>query len=85
MLGVLAAVSADQGGKAFASIDPAIFVDPNFIDTSLYSVELSPGVGNGLPGTASPVPEPAAWSMLLMGFAGLASVGYRKAKKPRAA
>ena len=84
VLGVLAAVSANQRGQAFASIDPAIFVDPTFVDASLYSVELSPGVGNGLPGTASPVPEPAAWSMLLIGFAGLAGVGYRKAKKPRA-
>jgi hypothetical protein len=85
VLGVLAAVSADQGGQAFASVDPGIFVDPNFIDASLYSIELSPGVGNGLPGTASAVPEPAAWSMLLIGFAGLAGVGYRKAKRPRTA
>jgi hypothetical protein len=84
-LRVIAAVSANQGGQAFASVDPAIFVDPNFVDASLYSIGLSPGVGNGLPGTASPVPEPAAWSMLLIGFAGLAGAGYRKAKKPRAA
>jgi PEP-CTERM motif-containing protein len=84
-LRVIAAVSANQRGQAFASIDPAIFVDPTFVDASLYSVELSPGVGNGLPGTTPAVPEPAAWSMLLIGFAGLAGVGYRKAKKPRAA
>jgi PEP-CTERM motif len=84
VLGVLAAVSADQGGQAFASVDPAIFVDPNFIDASLYSIELSPGVGNGVPGTTAAVPEPATWAMLLLGFAGIGFAGYRRARELRA-
>jgi hypothetical protein len=83
VLGVLAAVSADQGGQAFASVDPAIFVDPTFRDAAEYSIELSPGVGNGLPGTTPAVPEPATWAMLLLGFAGIGFVGYRRAREPR--
>jgi hypothetical protein len=84
VLGVLDGVSATTGGQAFASVDPAIFVDPNFIDASLYSIELSPGVGNGVPGTTPAVPEPATWVMLLLGFAGIAFGGCRRAGDLRA-
>jgi hypothetical protein len=56
------------GGTAFASADPLIFIDPADIDASAYSIRVSTDVVNGLP---SGVPEPAAWVMVLVGFAGL--------------
>jgi hypothetical protein len=31
---------------------------------------------------ANPVPEPSTWAMLLLGFAGLGFVGYRRNRKP---
>jgi len=49
-----------------ASTDPTISFAPGF-DATGYTLELSPGVGNGAPG----VPEPATWAMMLMGFGGL--------------
>jgi len=35
--------------------------------------------------TASPVPEPSTWAMLMIGFAGLGYAGYRRARRPCAA
>jgi hypothetical protein len=32
-------------------------------------------------GAASPVPEPSAWALMLLGFAGLGFVGYRRSRK----
>jgi hypothetical protein len=52
-----------NGGSA--SIDPFIFVDPSFANAGLYTITLSPGVGNGVAG----VPEPATWAMLIGGLA----------------
>jgi hypothetical protein len=75
VLGVGANASASQGGHAFASIDPAIFVDPTFSDAGDYSIELSLGVGNGLP--VAGVPEPATWTMLIIGFVGLGAAALR--------
>jgi hypothetical protein len=33
------------------------------------------------PGGSSPVPEPSTWAMMLLGFAGLGFVGYRRARR----
>jgi PEP-CTERM motif len=35
--------------------------------------------------STTPVPEPATWAMMLIGFAGLGYAGYRRAREPRAA
>jgi hypothetical protein len=35
--------------------------------------------------TATDVPEPSTWAMMLLGFAGLAYTGYRKGKSARTA
>jgi hypothetical protein len=53
---------------ATVSADPHIYVDPSFTDASDYSILLSAGVGNSLPGG---VPEPKSWALMLLGFAGL--------------
>jgi hypothetical protein len=62
---------AANGGTA--SVDPLIYIDPGFAGASDYSIELSPGVANALPG----VPEPAAWTMMLTGF-GLLGLAARR-------
>ena len=48
-----------------ALIDPVFSLDKSFPDASQYSIVLSPGIGN------SAVPEPSAWTMLLLGAAAL--------------
>jgi PEP-CTERM motif len=64
-----------EGG---ASADPTFTIDePGY---SAYSIE---GVPAGP--AAAPVPEPATWAMMLLGFAGLGYAGYRRAREPRAA
>jgi hypothetical protein len=65
-----------------AGMNPAIsgsgnaFVDPMFTLPPGYTLALSPGIGNSLP----PIPESSTWAMMLVGFAGLGFIGYRRAK-----
>ncbi len=60
----------NSGDSAFASVDPFIGIDQDLtIDPQLYSIRLSDGVANGLP--AEGAPEPALWTVMLLGFAGL--------------
>lgn len=76
---VLAAVeSFDNPGVSFAAaeVDPYIFIDPSFADASLYSIEVSPGVGNSPP--TSPIPEPSTLALLGTGVLGLAGAARRK-------
>jgi hypothetical protein len=49
-------------GRAFA--DPYIFIDPTFPNASLYSIVVSPGVGNAAPAA---VPEPATLWLWFVG------------------
>jgi hypothetical protein len=73
-------VTADIGDVSVSgtgNIDFTVFVDPQFIiggdDPGAYSLEFSPGIGNGPIGG---VPEPSTWAMMLLGFAGLSFAGY---------
>ncbi len=47
-----------------ASVDPHFFVEPTFINAGDYQILLSDGIGNAI---ASGVPEPTAWTLLLLG------------------
>ena len=59
-----------EGG---ASADPTFVIDePGY---SAYSIE---GVPAGP--AAAAAPEPATWAMMLIGFAGIGYVGFRKTK-----
>ena len=75
-------VDADSGLGAplnsFARIDPHFSIDPATPDASQWSFIFSDGISNGPVLTG--VPEPASWTMLLLGlvFAGLA---YRRSAK----
>jgi hypothetical protein len=64
--------------------------------SEIVVVVIAPGLGstsNGVPesgvteiaaAVAATVPEPSAWAMTLIGFAGVGFVGYRRAKSGRA-
>jgi hypothetical protein len=73
--------SANIAGNSVQSIaaflDPIFSIDPNFVGANNYSIETSFGIGN-----VSAVPEPSTWAMLLLGFAGVGFVGYRRKSKP---
>ncbi len=78
-------IGAPAGGGLFAG-DNIAFVADLSISGSCGSVTCTAGtglVGSG-PGTSVLIPEPSTWAMMLLGFAGLAYAGLRKAKGARA-
>jgi hypothetical protein len=63
---------------ASSYFDPYFFIDPTFAEANPeYSLLFSSGIGN-----VSPVPEPSTWAMMLLGFAGVGFVAYRRKSKP---
>jgi len=65
-------------GLASTYFDPFFFIDPTFAAANPgYSLSFSSGIGN-----VSPVPEPSTWAMLILGFAGIGFMAYRRKSKP---
>jgi hypothetical protein len=61
------AESVEESGFAFA--DPFFSIDPQFAAANPgYSLQFSPGVGNSY---STALPEPSAWTIMLVGFGGL--------------
>jgi hypothetical protein len=73
-MSIMADASGLAGGHSLASVDPYFFVDPTFPGAADYTILTSPGIDN-LP---TAVPEPSAWALMLVGFAGLSYAGYRR-------
>jgi hypothetical protein len=66
------AQSVFPGGASngvFAAIDPTLSAPDG------YSILLSDGISNG-------VPEPSTWAMMILGFAGIGFMAYRRNSKP---
>ena len=60
-------------------IDPFISIDPVFLSTHPdFSLQFSPGITNGI----GAVPEPSTWAMMILGFAGVGFMAYRRKSKP---
>jgi hypothetical protein len=73
--------SAHQG----ATVNLSAFVDPMFtIDSSnpdQFQLVFSEGITNG-PAITDGVPEPSTWAMMILGFAGVGFMAYRRKSKP---
>ncbi len=65
------------GGTAsfFAQVDPIFTIDPAF--AADYSIVLSDGIGSSV----AAVPEPSTWAMMILGFAGVGFMAYRRSRK----
>ena len=72
-LQIIVSASSTSGGTASASIDPYIFVDPQFANAGDYAITVSDGVAN-----VPPVPEPSAWALSLACFGGLGALRSRR-------
>lgn len=87
-IGIFAEATGVSGGNGFIGgqsfdvrsfVDPYVSIAPGTPNAALYSFAFSPGVGN-LP---TPVPEPAAWALMLGGLGGIAAVGVRRRRTAR--
>ena len=72
-------VNAVTGGQninsiSTASVDPTLTIAQSYLNQG-YSLVLSPNI-------TSAVPEPSTWAMLLLGFAGVGIMAYRRKSKP---
>jgi hypothetical protein len=73
----IAAVSLSaSSASASGFIDPVITFGPG-VDTSLYSIQFSDGISNGIAAT----PIPAAMPLFVSGLGGLGLLGWRRRKK----
>ena len=57
------------------------WIDPFFSAPDGYTIETSGGIGN-LPLSASAVPEPSTWAMIILGFASIGFIAHRRNSKP---
>jgi PEP-CTERM motif-containing protein len=70
-----ASASASQTASAMASIDPFLSISPSCDCAGDFNLVLSDGITNDAP----TVPEPATWTLMLLGFAGLGTTAlYRR-------
>ncbi|HET6972150.1 MAG TPA: PEPxxWA-CTERM sorting domain-containing protein [Phenylobacterium sp.] len=72
-------------GQAAAWIDPLISFRSDFAGAGDFTLQLSPGVQNGsAPPQTSAAPEPAAWALVILGFA-MTGVAARRRRERRLA
>ena len=57
-------------------------VDPTFTVSGPYTIEVSPGFGGVSVNNVGGVPEASTWAMMILGFAGVGFMAYRRKSKP---
>jgi hypothetical protein len=67
---------SDQAEGTAAFVDPTFTLDPSVLNPNQYTVLFSPNI------LLAAVPEPSTWAMLLLGFAGIGFMAYRRKSKP---
>jgi len=69
------------GGGSFSTIDPfgSTAVTANGINDLGQVVGFYTDANGNTIGFETTIPEPSTWAMMLLGFAGLGFLGYRKA------
>jgi hypothetical protein len=72
--------SGTATGTAASFLDPYLSLDPSLVALG-YSIATSDGIGNNLTINAA-VPETSTWAMMLLGFAGVGFLAYRRKSKP---
>jgi hypothetical protein len=71
---VNAVIDGKLGTSSFAEADPGLSLSQTAIDDG-YSLVLSPNL-------TSAVPEPSTWAMVILGFASIGFIAYRRKSKP---
>jgi hypothetical protein len=71
-------VFTNYASSISAWADPYIFIDPTYVGGNQFSLLVSDGVGNSPVGG---VPEPSTWAMMILGFAGIGFMAYRRKSK----
>jgi PEP-CTERM motif len=61
-----------------------MFIESNQVFMGTTYQVLFGGFTWGFTYTATDVPEPSTWAMLVLGFAGLGGLGYRRGRRPAA-
>jgi hypothetical protein len=69
--------TSTQGGYGYAFLDPRIYVDPAFADANLYSILVSPFIGNESVPVQGAVPEPGTLAILGSGL-GVLGIAFRR-------
>jgi hypothetical protein len=65
------------GSDSFSGfVDPTFAIAPGSANAGAYSFVFSDGISNG--GGAAAAPEPAAWTMMLLGFGALGALARRR-------
>jgi hypothetical protein len=66
---------AESAFSGAVTLDPTFAIDPTFLRLNPgYSLEISPGVGNG-------TPEPASWALMLLGLTGVGGTVRRRRRR----
>lgn len=63
----------NSSGQASAFADPYFYIDPTFDHANDFSILVSDGISN-----TSAVPESSTWAMMILGFAGVGFLAYRR-------
>jgi hypothetical protein len=69
--------STTHSTSAFATIDPIFSLSPD--DAVKFHLAYSPGLFTDI---SSSVPEHSTWAMMILGFAGIGFLAYRRKSKP---
>ena len=79
----LEAQGAGTNGASYSALaDPNVSILPDFLaQTSGLSLEFSANITQ--PGSVGSVPEPSTWTLLALGFAGLAFASHRRPAQAR--